>query len=46
MYMQVSYGITSFSPKNGKPVLNPRHDWLKTGSLLQNAPLCIWFYPQ
>ncbi|HGZ1756142.1 TPA: hypothetical protein ACN4PJ_005405, partial [Escherichia coli O25b:H4-ST131] len=25
---------------------SPRHDWLKTGSLLQNAPLRIWFYPQ
>ncbi|MDD8119890.1 hypothetical protein LAW05_23290, partial [Escherichia coli] len=23
-----------------------RHDWLKTGSLLQNVPLRIWFYPQ
>ncbi|HAW3000228.1 TPA: serine/threonine protein kinase [Escherichia coli] len=34
------------SPKNGKPVLSPHHDWLKTGSLLQNAPLRIWFYPQ
>ncbi|EFO1143589.1 serine/threonine protein kinase, partial [Escherichia coli] len=22
------------------------HDWLKTGSQRQNAPLCIWFYPQ
>nr|WP_250947302.1 serine/threonine protein kinase [Escherichia coli] len=33
-------------PKNGKPALSPRHDWLKTGSLLQNAPLRIWFYPQ
>ncbi|HBA8794566.1 TPA: transcriptional regulator, partial [Escherichia coli] len=27
------------SPKNGKPALIPRHDWLKTGSLRQNAPL-------
>ncbi|WP_075262663.1 hypothetical protein [Escherichia coli] len=34
------------SPKNGKPALSPRHDWLKTGSLRQNAPLRIWFYPQ
>ncbi|EEW7508989.1 serine/threonine protein kinase [Escherichia coli] len=33
-------------PKNGKPAISPRHDWLKTGSLLQNAPLRIWFYPQ
>ncbi|HDX5272439.1 TPA: serine/threonine protein kinase, partial [Escherichia coli] len=23
-----------------------RHDWLNTGSLLQNIPLRIWFYPQ
>ncbi|ENQ1253848.1 transcriptional regulator [Escherichia coli] len=36
----------SNSPKNGKPALSPRHDWLNTGSLLQNAPLRIWFYPQ
>ncbi|HAN7263183.1 TPA: serine/threonine protein kinase, partial [Escherichia coli] len=21
-------------------------DWLNTGSLLQNIPLRIWFYPQ
>ncbi|ENT2754081.1 serine/threonine protein kinase, partial [Escherichia coli] len=34
------------SPKNGKPVLSPHHDWFKTGSLRQNAPLRIWFYPQ
>ncbi|HGW8861053.1 TPA: serine/threonine protein kinase, partial [Escherichia coli] len=34
------------SPKNGKPALSPRHDWLNTGSLLQNIPLRIWFYPQ
>ncbi|HFF1967979.1 TPA: serine/threonine protein kinase [Escherichia coli] len=34
------------SPKNGKPALSPRHDWLNTGSLRQNAPLRIWFYPQ
>ncbi|EEW3501412.1 TPA: transcriptional regulator [Escherichia coli] len=34
------------SPKNGKLVLSPHHDWLKTGSLRQNAPLRIWFYPQ
>ncbi|HFF1938816.1 TPA: transcriptional regulator [Escherichia coli] len=34
------------SPKNGKPALNPHHDWLKTGYLRQNAPLRIWFYPQ
>ncbi|ENU3247723.1 serine/threonine protein kinase [Escherichia coli] len=34
------------SPKNGKPALSPRHDWLNTGSLQQNAPLRIWFYPQ
>ncbi|EPD0890393.1 transcriptional regulator [Escherichia coli] len=34
------------SPKNGKPALSPHHDWLKTGSLRQNAPLRIWFYPQ
>ncbi|EOK1912644.1 serine/threonine protein kinase [Escherichia coli] len=33
-------------PKNGKPALSPRHDWLKTGSLLQNMPLRILFYPQ
>ncbi|EFF9785497.1 TPA: serine/threonine protein kinase [Escherichia coli] len=33
-------------PKNGKPALSPRHDWLNTGSLLQNIPLRIWFYPQ
>ncbi|HDX9290041.1 transcriptional regulator [Escherichia coli] len=33
-------------PKNGKPALSPRHDWLNTGSLLQNVPLRIWFYPQ
>ncbi|EEQ4511456.1 transcriptional regulator [Escherichia coli] len=33
-------------PKNGKPALSPHHDWLKTGSLRQNAPLRIWFYPQ
>ncbi|KIZ69404.1 transcriptional regulator [Escherichia coli] len=33
-------------PQNGKPALSPRHDWLNTGSLLQNAPLRIWFYPQ
>ncbi|MBB6810064.1 transcriptional regulator [Escherichia coli] len=33
-------------PQNGKPAISPRHDWLKTGSLLQNAPLRIWFYPQ
>ncbi|MBP1524033.1 transcriptional regulator [Salmonella enterica subsp. enterica serovar Worthington] len=26
--------------------LSPRHDWLNTGSLLQNIPLRIWFYPQ
>ncbi|EOZ1885878.1 hypothetical protein ACQNKZ_005124, partial [Escherichia coli] len=29
-----------------KPALSPCHDWLNTGSLLQNAPLHIWFYPQ
>ncbi|EFB2787130.1 TPA: serine/threonine protein kinase [Escherichia coli] len=34
------------SPKNGKPALSPRHDWLKTGSMLQNMPLRILFYPQ
>ncbi|EFK2855921.1 transcriptional regulator [Escherichia coli] len=39
-------GITPFSPKNGKPALSPHHDWLKTGSQRQNAPLRIWFYPQ
>ncbi|EFN4330296.1 serine/threonine protein kinase [Escherichia coli] len=33
-------------PKNRKAVLSPHHDWLKTGSLRQNAPLRIWFYPQ
>ncbi|EFT4571453.1 serine/threonine protein kinase [Escherichia coli] len=33
-------------PKNRKTALSPRHDWLKTGSLLQNVPLRIWFYPQ
>ncbi|EFB6639304.1 transcriptional regulator [Escherichia coli] len=38
--------MTWYYPKNGKPALSPRHDWLKTGSLLQNAPLRIWFYPQ
>ncbi|HCT6045082.1 TPA: transcriptional regulator [Escherichia coli] len=32
--------------KNRKTALSPRHDWLKTGSLLQNVPLRIWFYPQ
>ncbi|MFK3717411.1 serine/threonine protein kinase [Escherichia coli] len=32
--------------KNGKPALSPRHDWLNTGSLRQNVPLRIWFYPQ
>ncbi|HHZ5513836.1 TPA: transcriptional regulator, partial [Escherichia coli] len=26
--------------------LSPHHGWLKTGSLRQNAPLRIWFYPQ
>ncbi|MEM0752971.1 transcriptional regulator [Escherichia coli] len=34
------------SPKNRKTALSPRHDWLKTGYLLQNVPLRIWFYPQ
>ncbi|EOA0739265.1 transcriptional regulator [Escherichia coli] len=34
------------SPKNSKPALSPRHGWLKTGSLLQNAPLRILLYPQ
>ncbi|KYT54676.1 transcriptional regulator [Escherichia coli] len=34
------------SPKNGKPALILCHDWLNTGSLLQNAHLRIWFYPQ
>ncbi|ELO3213263.1 serine/threonine protein kinase [Escherichia coli] len=34
------------SPKSGKPALSPRHNWLNTGSLLQNASLRIWFYPQ
>ncbi|EAM2645733.1 serine/threonine protein kinase [Salmonella enterica subsp. enterica serovar Kentucky] len=34
------------SPKNSKPALSPHHDWLKTGSQRQNAPLRIWFYPQ
>ncbi len=29
-----------------KPALSPRHGWLKTGSLLQNAPLHILLYPQ
>nr|WP_072219491.1 serine/threonine protein kinase [Salmonella enterica] len=33
-------------PKNSKPALSPHHDWLKTGSQRQNAPLRIWFYPQ
>ncbi|HEI3649881.1 TPA: transcriptional regulator [Escherichia coli] len=42
----LSFDITPFSPKNGKPALSPRHDWLNTGSLLQNVPLRIWFYPQ
>ncbi|HAI2639059.1 TPA: transcriptional regulator [Escherichia coli] len=36
----------SNSPKNSKPALSPHHDWLKTGSQRQNAPLRIWFYPQ
>ncbi|MCV4587287.1 serine/threonine protein kinase [Escherichia coli] len=40
------YPISPNSPKNGKPALSPRHDWLNTGSLLQNIPLRIWFYPQ
>ncbi|ENN2863029.1 serine/threonine protein kinase [Escherichia coli] len=34
------------SPKNGKPAISPRHDWLKTGSLRPNTPLRIWFYTQ
>ncbi|EFA4129269.1 transcriptional regulator [Escherichia coli O13] len=34
------------SPKNRKPALSPRHYSLKTGSLLQNTPLRILFYPQ
>ncbi|EJJ8011391.1 serine/threonine protein kinase [Escherichia coli] len=34
------------SPKNGKPALSPRHDWLKTGSLRPNTPLRIWLYTQ
>ncbi|ENG3721315.1 transcriptional regulator [Escherichia fergusonii] len=38
--------MRSENSKNGKPVLSPHHDWLKTGSLRQNAPLRIWFYPQ
>ncbi|WP_434006303.1 hypothetical protein, partial [Escherichia coli] len=33
-------------PQNGKPALSPRHDCINTGSLLQNVPLRIWFYPQ
>ncbi|EPC0293297.1 transcriptional regulator [Escherichia coli] len=40
------YPISPNSPKNRKPALSTRHDWLKTGSLLQNVPLRIWFYPQ
>lgn len=38
--------VNGFHHKNGKPALSPHHDWLKTGSLRQNAPLRIWFYPQ
>ncbi|MBB8133904.1 transcriptional regulator [Escherichia coli] len=34
------------SPKNGKPVLSPRHHWLLSGSALKKDPLRIWFYPQ
>ncbi|EEC7293885.1 serine/threonine protein kinase [Escherichia coli] len=34
------------SPKNGKPAISPRHDWLKTGSLRPNMPLRIWLYTQ
>ncbi|ELH3379691.1 serine/threonine protein kinase [Escherichia coli] len=34
------------SPKNGKPAISPRHDWLKTGSLRPNTPLRIWLYTQ
>ncbi|MCU7297288.1 serine/threonine protein kinase [Escherichia albertii] len=42
----LSLALLYFSPKNGKPAFSPRHDWLNTGSLLQNVPLRIWFYPQ
>ncbi|EJB4321163.1 serine/threonine protein kinase [Escherichia coli] len=45
LYVLRSYSSWHY-PKNGKPVLSPHHDWLKTGSLRQNAPLRIWFYPQ
>ncbi|EIM7320040.1 transcriptional regulator [Escherichia coli] len=38
--------LSQNSPKNGKPALSLRYDWFKTGSLLKNAPLRIWFYPQ
>ncbi|EFH7843885.1 transcriptional regulator [Escherichia coli] len=34
------------SPKSSKTTCSPHHDWLKTGSSLQNDPLRIWFYPQ
>ncbi|EPV1136915.1 TPA: transcriptional regulator [Escherichia coli] len=48
LYVLRSYSSWHYpnSPKNGKPALSPRHDWLNTGSLLQNIPLRIWFYPQ
>ncbi|HAV7741791.1 TPA: transcriptional regulator [Escherichia coli] len=29
------------SPKNGKPALIPRHDWLQRGSTLKKDPLRI-----
>ncbi|TJQ68342.1 serine/threonine protein kinase (plasmid) [Escherichia coli] len=34
------------SPKNGKPVFNPCHDWLHGGSEQEKEPLRIWFYSQ
>ncbi|EHL4941037.1 transcriptional regulator [Escherichia coli] len=44
--MSWHYPNSPNSPKNSKPALSPHHDWLKTGSQRQNAPLRIWFYPQ
>ncbi|EMY0510514.1 transcriptional regulator [Escherichia coli] len=34
------------SPKNGKPALSPRHDWLHGGFEQKKDPLRIWFFPQ
>ncbi|QOE62440.1 serine/threonine protein kinase (plasmid) [Escherichia coli] len=34
------------SPKTANQPSARAHDWLNTGSLLQNVPLRIWFYPQ